>query len=91
MCSCEIVKEIKKIISLSAILESKKFKMENNIVEQESDLPFTQLDGEVVSMVENITVAEKKTIAVSSAEKVLLLYSSIIIILSTAASTKTEL
>lgn len=43
--------------------------MENNIVEQESDLPFTQVDREVVSMLENITVGEKKTIAVSSAKK----------------------
>ena len=49
--------------------------MENNIVEQESDLPFTQVDREVVSMLENITVGEKKTIAVSLAKKVCINYS----------------
>jgi len=38
-------------------------------MEVEQDLPFTQVDGEDVTMVENITV-EEKIIAVSSAEKV---------------------
>ena len=38
-------------------------------MEVEQDLPFTQVDGEDVTMVENITV-EEKIIAVSSAGKV---------------------